>query len=87
MLHTPGPEAFGRGLLSPLPTALCPLSSCGRAAAVVKWSDSTGLARDSDTQAEQIRSVAIERIGERVVGLTPGQLGALDEALRLHLAL
>jgi len=48
---------------------------------------STGLARDSKAQAEQVRSVPIERIGERVGSLTPGLLGALDEAVRLHLAL
>jgi mRNA interferase MazF len=47
----------------------------------------TGLAVDSKAQAEQIRSVAVERIGARV-GLLPAELlGALDEALRLHLAL
>jgi mRNA interferase MazF len=47
----------------------------------------TGLAVDSKAQAEQIRSVAVERIGPRI-GLLPAELlGALDEALRLHLAL
>ena len=47
----------------------------------------TGLAVDSKAQAEQVRSVAVERIGPRV-GLLTGELQAeLDEALRLHLAL
>jgi mRNA interferase MazF len=47
----------------------------------------TGLAVDSKAQAEQIRSVALERVGARV-GLVPTELlGDLDEALRLHLAL
>ncbi len=47
----------------------------------------TGLTINSKAQAEQIRSVAIERIGPRV-GLVPAELlAALDEALRLHLAL
>lgn len=46
-----------------------------------------GLPRDSKAQAEQMRSVAIERIGARVGQLTAPQLAALDEALRLHLAL
>lgn len=47
----------------------------------------TGLGRDSKAQAEQLRSVAVERIGERI-GLVPaGILSMLDEALRLHLAL
>lgn len=47
----------------------------------------TGLRFDSKAQAEQIRSVAVERVGERTGGLPPETLDALDEALRLHLAL
>jgi mRNA interferase MazF len=47
----------------------------------------TGLRRDSKAQAEQVRSVAVERVGNRVGVLTGELLGALDEALRLHLAL
>jgi mRNA interferase MazF len=47
----------------------------------------TGLPRDSKAQAEQVRSVALERIGRRV-GLVPAALlRDLDEALRIHLAL
>lgn len=47
----------------------------------------TGLARDSKAQAEQVRSVAVERIGARL-GSVPGDaMLELDEALRLHLAL
>jgi len=47
----------------------------------------TGLARDSKAQAEQIRSVAVERVGDRL-GLVPvAVLADLAEALRLHLAL
>ena len=46
-----------------------------------------GLPRDSKAQAEQIRSVSLDGIGEQV-GVVPRQLmAALDEALRLHLAL
>ena len=48
---------------------------------------SAGLAVDSKAQAEQVRSVAVERIGGRVGALTPEEITALDEALRLHLAL
>lgn len=48
---------------------------------------STGLDRDSKAQAEQVRSVAVERVGERAGVLGPADLAALDEALRLHLAL
>lgn len=49
--------------------------------------DRTGLDRDSKAQAEQVRSVSVERIGDRL-GTVPGRLLAeLDEALRLHLGL
>jgi mRNA interferase MazF len=47
----------------------------------------TGLDRDSKAQAEQVRSVAVERIGQRVGVVTGELLAALDEALRLHLTL
>jgi mRNA interferase MazF len=47
----------------------------------------TGLQHDSKAQAEQVRSVAVERIGARVGVVTGELLAALDEALRLHLAL
>lgn len=48
---------------------------------------SSGLSHDSKAQAEQVRSVAVERIGGRLGELTPTQLLELDDALRLHLAL
>ena len=47
----------------------------------------TGLAADSKAQAEQVRSIAVERIGPRVGSMTAELQAALDEALRLHLAL
>jgi mRNA interferase MazF len=47
----------------------------------------TGLAVDSKAQAEQVRSVAIERVGGRVGVVPPPALAKLNEALRLHLAL
>jgi len=47
----------------------------------------TGLPTDSKAQAEQIRSVAVERIGPRVGVVPAAVMAALDEALRLHLAL
>ena len=47
----------------------------------------TGLDRDSKAQAEQVRSVSVERVGSRI-GLVPYSLLArLDEALRIHLGL
>lgn len=47
----------------------------------------TGLERDSKAQAEQIRSVAVERVGERL-GVVPNSIMLhIDEAIRLHLGL
>ncbi len=47
----------------------------------------TNLKEDSKAQAEQVRSVAVERIGNKV-GTVPAEVMAnIDEALRLHLAL
>jgi mRNA interferase MazF len=47
----------------------------------------TGLDRDSKAQAERVRSVSVERVGQRVGVVGGDVLTALDEALRLHLAL
>lgn len=47
----------------------------------------TGLRRDSKAQAEQVRSVACERIGPVLGRVPPDVMSALDEALRLHLEL
>jgi mRNA interferase MazF len=47
----------------------------------------SGLRQNSKVQAEQVRSIAVERLGERI-GLVPaGIMLQIDEALRLHLAL
>lgn len=47
----------------------------------------TGLSRDSKAQAEQVRVISVRRISA-VAGWVPAELmGALDDALRLHLAL
>lgn len=54
---------------------------------VLLTAEATGLARDSKAQAEQVRSVAVERVGERIGMLTVTDLSDLDEALRIHLAL
>ena len=47
----------------------------------------TGLSRDSKAQAEQVRSVAVERIGKRVGQLPAALITELDQALRVHLSL
>jgi mRNA interferase MazF len=47
----------------------------------------TGLEHDSKAQAEQVRSISVERL-ELAIGEIPQELmDELDEALRLHLAL
>jgi mRNA interferase MazF len=49
--------------------------------------EGTGLERDSKAQAEQVRTISVARI-VRPVGWVPADLmGAIDEALRLHLSL
>jgi mRNA interferase MazF len=47
----------------------------------------TGLRQDSKAQAEQVRSVAVERIGDTVGQLPAALITELDRALRLHLSL
>ena len=49
--------------------------------------DQTGLPRDSKAQAEQVRSIAVERVKDRVGHLPPALLSDLEDALRLHLDL
>lgn len=48
---------------------------------------STGLSRDAKAQAEQVRAVAVDRLGARVGALPQMLVRELDDALRLHLAL
>jgi len=78
-------ERLGRGVVTVVPVT----SNVDRVYPfqVLLDAPSTGLTRDSKAQAEQVRSIAVERIGERLGVLSPDLLGALDEALRLHLAL
>jgi len=47
----------------------------------------TGLERDSKAQAEQVRSIAVERVGERLGVASNAIMLQVDEALRLHLGL
>jgi mRNA interferase MazF len=47
----------------------------------------SGLRIDSKAQAEQIRSVAVERVGPVLGWLPPELMDHVDEALRLHLQL
>ena len=47
----------------------------------------TGLREDSKAQAEQVRSVALQRVGTRIGVVPVAVMAELDNALRLHLAL
>ena len=47
----------------------------------------TGLEHDSKAQAEQVRSISVERLGIAIGEVPPELMTEIDEALRLHLAL
>jgi mRNA interferase MazF len=49
--------------------------------------EACGLRRDSKAQAEQVRSIAVERVGDLVGRLPPSLLVELENALRVHLDL
>ncbi|WP_305852987.1 type II toxin-antitoxin system PemK/MazF family toxin [Georgenia sp. TF02-10] len=78
-------ERLGRGVVTIVPITssvarIYPFQTLLPAAA-------TGLRVDSKAQAEQIRSVAVERIGPVVGRLPPSRMTALADAIRLHLQL
>ena len=76
---------LGRGVITVVPVT----SNIARVYAfqVLLPAGQTGLPRDSKAQAEQIRSVAVERIGPRVGQLPAALITELDQALRVHLSL
>ena len=78
-------ERLGRGVVTVVPIT----SNTERVYPfqVLLTAAATGLGRDSKAQAEQVRSIDVERVGPLVGTLTPDLSAALDEALRLHLAL
>ena len=78
-------ERLGRGVLTVVPVTaktdrVYPFQ-------VLLPASRTGLLQDSKAQAEQVRAVAVERIGGLVGELPADLVAAVDEALRLHLAL
>ncbi|MCP3934862.1 MAG: type II toxin-antitoxin system PemK/MazF family toxin [Actinomycetia bacterium] len=76
---------LGRGVVTLVPVA----SNIDRVYAfqVLLPATETGLDADSKAQAEQVRSVAIERLGPVVGTLGFELMDQLDDALRLHLDL
>jgi mRNA interferase MazF len=76
---------LGRGVITVVPvtsniTRIYPFQ-------VLLSAHQTGLPRDSKAQAEQVRSVAVERVSGRLGQLTAELITELDRALRVHLSL
>jgi mRNA interferase MazF len=46
-----------------------------------------GLKQDSKAQAEQVRSVSVERIGRKAGHVPPAVMTKIEQALKLHLGL
>ncbi|TKV58307.1 type II toxin-antitoxin system PemK/MazF family toxin [Nakamurella flava] len=78
-------ERLGRGVVTVVPVT----SNTDRVLAFQTFLPAVecGLPRDSKAQAEQVRSVAVERIGPTIGRVTGELMGHLDDALRLHLQL
>jgi mRNA interferase MazF len=76
---------LGRGVITVVPVT----SSTGRVYPfqVLLPARQTGLPRDSKAQAEQVRSIAVERVGRRMGQLPATLIAELDQALRVHLSL
>lgn len=76
---------LGRGIITVVPvtsniTRIYPFQ-------VLLPASQTGMKLDSKAQAEQIRSVAVERVGGRLGQLPAALITELDRALRVHLSL
>jgi mRNA interferase MazF len=78
-------EKTGRGVVTVVPVT----SNVERVFPfqVVIPADGSGLKVDSKAQAEQIRSIAVERLTHRIGTVPAPALRRLDAALRTHLAL
>jgi mRNA interferase MazF len=78
-------DRLGRGVVTVVPVTsnterLYPFQ-------VMLPADESGLSRDSKAQAEQVRAIAVERVGRRIGVVPPRLMADVDAALRLHLAL
>ena len=78
-------ERLGRGVITVVPVT----SNTSRVYPfqVLLDAATTGLDRDAKAQGEQVRSIAVGRVGGLLGTLSGELVTALDEALRLHLAL
>ncbi|MGF1667587.1 MAG: type II toxin-antitoxin system PemK/MazF family toxin [Acidimicrobiia bacterium] len=75
---------LGRGVVTVVPVT----SNVGRVYPfqVLLAATETNLDHDSKAQAEQVRSISIERVTHKVGAVPPTLMLAIDDALRLHLA-
>ncbi len=78
-------ERRGRGVITIVPVT-AHISSIYPFQVLLRSSD-TGLAVDSKAQAEQVRSIATERVVRSMGRVSAPKLRELDDALRLHLSL
>lgn len=78
-------QRLGRGVVTVVPVT----SNVGRVFPfqVLLPADETRLRVDSKAQAEQVRSVSMERVGSAVGRVPPRLMAAVDAALRIHLQL
>ena len=78
-------ETLGRGVMTVVPLT----SNVSRVLPfqVLVEPGATGLGHASKVQAEQVRSIAVERLGAPLGRLDPTTMQEVDRALRLHLAL
>ena len=78
-------DRLGRGVITVVPVT----SNTARVYPfqVLLRASQTGLSSDSKAQGEQVRSVAVERIGRRLGRVPAAAMAELDQALRLHLGL
>jgi mRNA interferase MazF len=76
---------LGRGVVTVIPVT----SNVSRVFPfqVLLPAESSGLRVDSKAQCEQVRSVAVQRLGPMLGHLPASVMGEIDDALRLHLAL
>lgn len=78
-------ERLGRGVVTVVPVT----SNVANVFAfhVLLRAEVSGLPADSKAQAEQVRSIAVDRLGPALGKLPPAVMTELDQALRLHLQL
>lgn len=78
-------EQLGRGVITVVPIT----SNTARVHPfqVRLPADETGLHPESKAQAEQVRSIDVERLSRPVARIPDALMSAIDDALRLHLQL